>query len=69
MGSLMLFWPTTYWRWARWSKTDSIAPSLTRGWDEGHREGRWGLKIVGIGMMLFGVTATILTVWIRWFQR
>ena len=66
MGSLMLFWPTTYWRWAGRSATTSW---WTRGWDENHRQARWGLKIVGVGMTLFGIVCALLTVWIYWFQR
>ena len=66
IGLLIAFWPATYLRWVRWSKVESYAPWVFRGWDHGH-DG-WLFRIVGIGMALFGVTAAILTVWIYWFQ-
>ena len=68
VGPLIAFWLATYLRWVRWSKVENYAPWLVRGWDVNHPKYRWGFRIVGIGLALFGVTAAILTVWIHWIQ-
>ena len=63
MGLLMLLWPATYFRWVR---SSTHAPWLVRRW-EVHRVRE--AKIVGIALVLFGITAVALWVYIFWFQR
>jgi hypothetical protein len=67
VGLLMAFWPATYLRWARWS-VENCAPWLVRGWDVNHSQYRWGFRMVGIWLALFGITAAVLCIWIPWFQ-
>ena len=68
VGLLMAFWPATYLRWVLWSKVENYAPWLVRAWDVNHPHGRWGFRIVGISIALFGFTAAVLTIWVPWFQ-
>ncbi len=69
IGLLIAFRPATYVRWVRWSKVESYAPWLLRGWHENYPYYPWQFRIVGIGMALFGVTTVIATVYILWFQK
>jgi hypothetical protein len=66
MGVLMAVWPATYFRWVRWSRVECYAPWLVRRWDLDHT--RWQAKVVGIGFVLFGITAAALWIFIWWFQ-
>ena len=65
-GLLMVLWPATYFRWVRWSKVECYLPWLVRRWDLD--QARWQVKVVGIGFVLFGITAVALWVFIWWFQ-
>jgi hypothetical protein len=68
VGMLIVFWPTAYLRWIHWSKVEDYAPWLVRGWGitDGHYG--WRVRIVGLGMALFGVTFAVLSIWACWFQ-
>ena len=68
VGLLILFWPATYLRWVHWSRVANYAPWLVRGWDVKHPPYPWRVRIVGLPIMLFGITAVVLSVWIQWFQ-
>jgi len=67
VGLLMAFWPATYLRWVHWSRVENYAPWLVRESDVNRPHYRWGLRIVGIGMALFGVTTAVMAAWIPWF--
>ncbi len=69
-GLLIVLRPGTYLQWerrVRWSKMEEYAPWVVRGWDDPIRRGSQ-LKVFGFAMVLFGVTAAVLTVWIYCFQ-
>jgi hypothetical protein len=68
VGLFMAFWRTEYLQWVRWSNVEHYAPWLVRGWDANHLQYRYGFRIVGISMALFGIATAILSVWIPWFQ-
>ena len=68
VGLLILCWPGTYLRWVHWSKVGGYAPWLVRGWDVNHPPYPWRVRILGVPFVLFGITAVVLSIWIRWFQ-
>ena len=68
VGLLILFWPDTYLRWVRWSKVGDNAPWLVRGWDVNHPPLPLRIRIAGVGSVLLGISAIVLSIWIYWFQ-
>jgi hypothetical protein len=68
IGLLMVFWPSIYVQWIRWSRLEDYAPWLVRGLDDDPREYGLRFRRPGIAFALCGVVSIGLIVWIRWFQ-
>ena len=54
IANLVLAWPIL--EMVCWSKVENYAPWLVRGWDVNHPHNPWRVRILGVRLVLFGIT-------------